>query len=86
MDIDVKNDGVSLWGKGGGELNIEKLIDIVPRNLISRVSLFNLINEAEDIGILIKTKSKIDTRKKTIIPSEKFIEQYEKWLDEYIKL
>ena len=45
MDIDVKNDGVSLWGKGGGELNIEKLIDIVPRNLISRVSLFNLINE-----------------------------------------
>ena len=29
-------------------------------------------------GILIKTQSKIDTRKKTILPSEKFIEQYEK--------
>ena len=70
---------------GKGELNIEKLIDIIPRNLTSRVSLFNLINEAEEAGILIKTQSKIDTRKKTILPSEKFIEQYEKWLNEYIK-
>jgi len=70
---------------GGGELNIEKLIDIIPRHLTSRVSLFNLINEAEEAGILIKTQSKIDTRKKTILPSEKFIEQYEKWLNEYLK-
>jgi len=71
--------------KGQGELNIEKLIDIIPRHLTSRVSLFNLINEAEEAGILIKTQSKIDTRKKTILPSEKFIEQYEKWLNEYMK-
>ena len=70
---------------GKGELNIEKLIDIIPRNLTSRVSLFNLINEAEEAGILIKTQSKIDTRKKTILPSEKFIDQYEKWLNEYLK-
>ena len=70
---------------GRGELNIEKLIDIIPRHLTSRVSLFNLINEAEEAGILIKTQSKIDTRKKTILPSEKFIEQYEKWLNEYLK-
>jgi hypothetical protein len=70
---------------GGVELNIEKLIDIIPRHLTSRVSLFNLINEAEEAGILIKTKSTIDTRKKTILPSDKFIEQYEKWLNEYMK-
>ena len=70
---------------GGVELNIEKLIDIIPRHLTSRVSLFNLINEAEEAGILIKTKSKIDTRKKTILPSDKFVEQYEKWLNEYLK-
>lgn len=70
---------------GRGELNIEKLIDIIPRHLTSRISLFNLINEAEEAGILIKTQSKIDTRKKTILPSEKFIEQYEKWLNEYLK-
>ena len=70
---------------GGVELNIEKLIDIIPRHLTSRVSLFNLINEAEESGILIKTKSKIDTRKKTILPSDKFVEQYEKWLNEYGK-
>jgi hypothetical protein len=70
---------------GGVELNIEKLIDIIPRHLTSRVSLFNLINEAEEAGILIKTKSKIDTRKKTILPSDKFVEQYEKWLNEYGK-
>jgi hypothetical protein len=70
---------------GGVELNIEKLIDIIPRHLTSRVSLFNLINEAEEAGILIKTKSKIDTRKKTIFPSDKFVEQYEKWLNEYGK-
>ncbi len=44
--IIVINDFIkSDWAEG--ELNIEKLIDIVPRNLISRVSLFNLINEAE---------------------------------------
>jgi len=71
--------------EGQGELNIEKLIDVVPRHLTSRVSLFNLINEAEEAGVLIKTQSKIDTRKKTILPSEKFIEQYEKWLKEYMK-
>jgi len=70
-------------GKGG--LNIEKLIDIIPRHLTSRVSLFNLINDAEEAGILIKTQSKIDTRKKTILPSEKFIDEYEKWLNEYMK-
>jgi len=71
--------------EGKGELNIEKLIDIIPRHLTSRVSLFNLINEAEETGILIKTQSKIDTRKKTILPSEKFIDEYEKWLNEYMK-
>ena len=71
--------------EGVSELNIEKLIDIIPSHLISRVSLFNLINEAEEAGILIKTKSTIDTRKKTILPSDKFIEQYEKWLNEYMK-
>ena len=70
---------------GRDELNIEKLIDIIPSHLISRVSLFNLINEAEEAGILIKAKSTIDTRKKTILPSDKFIEQYEKWLNEYMK-
>ena len=71
--------------EGVDDLNIEKLIDVIPRYLTSRVSLFNLINEAENLGILIKTQSKIDTRKKTILPSEKFIEQYEKWLNEYMK-
>jgi hypothetical protein len=71
--------------EGQGELNIEKLIDVVPRHLTSRVSLFNLINEAEEAGVLIKTQSKIDTRKKTILPSEKFIDEYEKWLNEYMK-
>jgi hypothetical protein len=70
---------------GADDLNIEKLIDIIPRYLTSRVSLFNLINEAEDAGILIKTKSRTDTRKKTILPSDKFIEEYEKWLNEYLK-
>jgi hypothetical protein len=71
--------------EGQGELNIEKLIDIIPRHLTSRVSLFNLINEAEGAGVLIKTQSNIDTRKKTILPSGKFIEEYEKWLNEYMK-
>ena len=70
---------------GADDLNIEKLIDIIPRYLTSRVSLFNLINEAEDAGILIKTKSRTDTRKKIILPSDKFIEEYEKWLNEYLK-
>jgi hypothetical protein len=71
--------------EGADDLNIEKLIDVIPRYLTSRVSLFNLINEAEEAGILIKTQSKIDTRKKTILPSEKFIDEYEKWLNEYMK-
>ena len=71
--------------EGVNDLNIEKLIDVIPRYLTSRVSLFNLINEAEQAGILIKTKSRTDTRKKTILPSGKFIEEYEKWLNEYFK-
>jgi len=72
--------------EGVNDLNIEKLIDVIPRYLTSRVSLFNLINEAEDAGILIKTKSRTDTRKKTILPSGKFIEEYEKWLNEYLNV
>jgi hypothetical protein len=71
--------------EGVDDLNIEKLIDVIPRYLTSRVSLFNLINEAEDAGILIKTKSRTDSRKKTILPSDKFVEEYEKWLNEYLK-
>jgi hypothetical protein len=71
--------------EGADDLNIEKLIDVIPRYLTSRVSLFNLINEAEEAGILIKTQSKIDTRKKIILPSENFIDEYEKWLNEYMK-
>ena len=71
--------------EGVDDLNIEKLIDVIPRYLTSRVSLFNLINEAEDAGILIKTKSRIDSRKKIILPSDKFVEEYEKWLNEYLK-
>jgi|688.fasta_scaffold844059_2 hypothetical protein len=67
------------------ELNIEKLIDIVPRHLMSRISLFKVINDAENAGVLIKEKSKIDSRKKIIVPSDEFIEQYEKWLKEYMK-
>jgi hypothetical protein len=70
--------------EGADDLNIEKLIDVIPRYLTSRVSLFNLINEAEQAGILIKTKSRTDTRKKIILPSDKFIEEYEKWLNEYL--
>jgi hypothetical protein len=71
--------------EGVDDLNIEKLIDVIPGYLTSRVSLFNLINEAEDAGILIKKKSRTDTRKKTILPSDKFVEEYEKWLNEYLK-
>lgn len=66
------------------ELNIEKLIDYVPRHLASRISLFNIINGAESNGTLIKKPSNIDTRKKIIAPSDKLIEQYEKWLNEYV--
>ena len=67
------------------DLHVEELIRKVPTNIVSRLSLFTLIDSAVKKGILIKEGSGGgDKRKKSIIPSDVFIKEYKDWLHNYI--
>ena len=67
------------------DLHVEELIRKVPTSIVSRLSLFTLIDNAVKKGILIKEGSSGgDKRKKSIIPSDIFIKEYKDWLHNYI--
>jgi hypothetical protein len=66
-------------------LHVEELIRQVPISIVSRLSLFTLIDNAVKKGILIKEGSTVgDKRKKSIIPSDIFVKEYKDWLHNYI--
>jgi hypothetical protein len=66
-------------------LHVEELIRQVPISIVSRLSLFTLIDNAVKKGILIKEGSMGgDKRKKSIIPSDIFVKEYKDWLHNYI--
>jgi len=66
-------------------LYVEELIREIPIHIASRLSLFNLIDNAEKKGIIKKENSNgLDKRKKVITPSEIFVKEYKDWLNHYI--
>ena len=61
-------------------LFVEALIKEIPHEVSSRLSIFGLIDSAVKKGILEKRNSNGDRRKKEIIPSQTFVDEYKEWL------
>lgn len=66
-------------------IHVEELINKIPNNIASRLSIFSLIDDAAKKGFVIKLESSGDKRKKIIKPSEKFIKEYNEWLSNFTK-
>ena len=61
-------------------LFVEELIKEIPHEVSSRLSIFGLIDSAVKKGILEKRNFNGDRRKKEIIPSQTFVDEYKEWL------
>ena len=59
--------------------NIENIIQIIPKELGSRPTFFEIINTAVAKKYFIKELDNKDKRKFNIIPSEQTIKEFEKW-------
>jgi|TARA_B110000444_G_C18444472_1_gene412813 hypothetical protein len=69
-----------LWIVKNQETTIEKIIEDLPSNISSRTHKLNCLTEASARGHLIKEPSKIDLRKKNLIPSDHLIKEFEEYL------
>ena len=64
-------------------LYVEQLIKEIPYEVSSRLSIFALIDVAVKKGFLEKRNSNGDRRKKEIIPSQTFVDEYKEWLTSF---
>ena len=62
------------------ETTIEKIIEDLSSNISSRAHKLNCLTEASARGYLIKEPSKIDLRKKNLIPSDHLTKEFEGYL------
>jgi hypothetical protein len=62
------------------QLFIEKLTNEIPYDVSSRQSIFTIIDSATKNGFLEKKSTNSDGRKKEIVPSQSFIDEYKEWL------
>ena len=61
-------------------LYVEQLIKEIPSEVSSRLSVFAIIDSAVKKGFLEKRNSNGDKRKKVIIPTQIFVDEYKEWL------
>jgi len=61
-------------------LYVEQLIKEIPNEVSSRLSVFAIIDSAVKKGFLEKKNSNTDKRKKVIIPTQIFVDEYKEWL------
>ncbi len=64
-------------------LHVEQLIKEIPFGVASRLSVFAIIDSAVKKGFLEKKNSNGDKRKKEIIPSQAFVNEYKEWLTSF---
>lgn len=64
-------------------LFVEELIKEIPNGVSSRLSLFAIIDSAVKKGFLEKRNSNGDRRKKEIIPTQSFVNEYKEWLTSF---
>jgi len=61
-------------------LYVEQLIKEIPNEVSSRLSVFAIIDSAVKKEFLEKRNSNGDKRKKVIIPTQIFVDEYKEWL------
>jgi len=64
-------------------LYVEQLIKEIPNEVSSRLSVFAIIDSAVKKGFLEKRNSNGDKRKKVIIPTQIFVDEYKEWLTSF---
>jgi len=65
------------------ELHVEDLISMIPSKVCSRATLLSLLTDCTIRKILTKTSSPHDKRIKIVKPSPEFVNEFEKWSDEF---
>ena len=65
------------------ELRVEKLASKISSKVCSRATLLSMLKSAEIREVIKKTKGQIDKRARIITPTEEFIDEFNKWTDEF---
>ena len=65
------------------ELHVENLVEMIPGKVCSRATLLSYIKDCEIRKVLTKTSSPHDKRIKIVKPTPQFVEEFEKWTEEF---
>ena len=65
------------------ELHVEDLISMIPSKVCSRATLLSLLTDCAMRKILTKTASPHDKRIKIVKPTPEFVNEFEKWSEEF---
>ncbi len=65
------------------ELHVEDLISMIPSKVCSRATLLSLLTDCAIKKVLTKTTSPHDKRIKIVKPTPEFINEFEKWSEEF---
>jgi uncharacterized membrane protein len=65
------------------ELHVEELISMIPSKVCSRATLLSLLTDCAMRKVLTKTASPRDKRIKIVKPTPEFVNEFEKWSEEF---
>jgi len=65
------------------ELHVEDLITMIPSKVCSRATLLSLLTDCAMRKVLTKTASPRDKRIKIVKPTPEFVNEFEKWSEEF---
>jgi hypothetical protein len=65
------------------ELHVEELTSMIPSKVCSRATLLSLLTDCAMRKILTKTASPHDKRIKIVKPTLEFVNEFEKWSEEF---
>jgi len=65
------------------ELQVEDLVSMIPSKVCSRATLLSLLTDCAMRKVLTKTASPHDKRIKIVKPTPEFVNEFEKWSDEF---
>ena len=65
------------------ELHVEDLITMIPSKVCSRATLLSLLTDCAMRKVLTKTTSPHDKRIKIVKPTPEFVNEFEKWSEEF---
>lgn len=65
------------------ELHVEDLVTMIPSKVCSRATLLSYISDCAIRKVLTKTSSPHDKRIKIVKPTVEFVDEFEKWSEEF---